>query len=296
MFACRTPPRSFYPKKDRIIVIGDLHADYDMTLRLFKKLKLVDNHLNWIALPKDTCVVQLGDQIDGGGRGGKETTGEMKLVEFMETINEKAKMVGGAVISLIGNHEIMNLIGDFRFSSKNDIADMGGIELREKIFKPGGDLFNKLSCTRNVIVKIGSWMFVHAGVLPKHVDEQDGNSFIENMNNLMKLFLQGKKNPTDTDIQKYFLSPDGIIWNREYGSQEPSCKKWDSVSKLLGVGSMVVGHTIQNNINGVCDDKIWRVDVGMSSTFGTDKIQALEILDDGVSLPKNKFKPISIIQ
>ena len=40
---------------------------------LFRNLKLIDNQNNWIAFPKNTFVVQLGDQLDGGGRGEGDT-------------------------------------------------------------------------------------------------------------------------------------------------------------------------------------------------------------------------------
>ena len=52
MFKCERISKSIYSKKDRIIVIGDLHGDYNNTLLVFKKLKLIDNDLNWIAFPK----------------------------------------------------------------------------------------------------------------------------------------------------------------------------------------------------------------------------------------------------
>lgn len=296
MFKCERITRSIYPKKDRVIVIGDLHGDYEKTIILFKKLKLIDADLNWIAFPKDTFVVQMGDQVDGGGRGETESHGELKILEFMESINEKATRQGGAVISLIGNHEIMNMIGDYRFASKKDIADSGGINIRKQIFKPGGKLFNSLSCTRNVVVRVGNWVFAHAGILPKHLEEHQGVEFIHKINNLMRLFLQGKKNVDDADIQRYFLSKDGIIWDREYGSENPKCSQWDTTSKLLGVDHIVVGHTVQPNINSKCDNRIWRVDVGISSLFETFNLQVLEILDDGVAKPKNKFEPIRIIK
>lgn len=296
MFKCSRISQSSYTKQDRIIVIGDLHGDYEASIKLFKKLKLINDNLNWIAFPKNTFVVQLGDQVDGGGRGIDETYGELKLLNFMEEINKKAIMVGGAVISLIGNHEVMNLIGDYRFASNKDIEDMGGIEMRKKIFKPGGDLFNRLSCTRNVAVKIGNWLFVHGGILPKHLDDINQVDFLKKINNLMRLFLQGKKTVSDPDIIKYFLSKDGIIWDREYGSQTPNCQLWNTTSNLLNIDNIVVGHTIQENINSKCDNKIWRVDVGISSIFDTYNLQVLEILDDGVSLPKNKFEPIRVLK
>ena len=91
-------------------------------------------------------------------------------------------------------------------------------------------------------------------------------------------------------------SKDGIIWDRDYGSSKPNCQKWDAASKLLNVDNIVVGHTVQNNINSKCDNKIWRVDVGISSIFETYKLQVLEILDDGAPLPKNHFEPIKVLK
>ena len=70
----------------------------------------------------------------------------------------------------------------------------GGEELRKKIFSPGGDLFNKLSCTRNVILQIGNFIFTHAGIVPENIkDFEDTQSFIKYVNNLMREFLQGKR-------------------------------------------------------------------------------------------------------
>lgn len=296
MFKCDSKVKSIYPKKDRIICIGDLHGDYDKTIKLFKKLKLINDSLSWIAFPKNTFVVQLGDQVDGGGRGVSETKGELQLLQFMEDINVKAQQQGGAVLSLIGNHEVMNLLGDFRYSSKNDISEQGGLQLRKKLFAPGGDLFNKLSCTRNTIVQIGDFVFAHAGILPKHVDNMEKKQFYDKANTLMRLFLQGKKTVDDLEIQHYFLDKSGIIWNRAYGDEAPLCKKWDTVSHMLNVNHMVVGHTVQDSINSKCSGKLWRVDVGLSDTFGTNNTEVLEILDDGKPLPKNDFNPIRVLK
>ena len=59
---------------------------------------------------------------------------------------------------------------------------------------------------------------------------------------------------------------------------------------------MVVGHTVQDSINSKCSGKLWRVDVGLSDTFGTNNTEVLEILDDGKPLPKNDFNPIRVLK
>jgi hypothetical protein len=60
---------------------------------------------------------------------------------------------------------------------------------------------------------------------------------------------------------------------------------------------MIVGHTVQNKINSKCDNKLWRVDVGISGIFDNDiNTSVLEILDDGEKLPRNNFKPFRVLK
>ena len=53
---------SVLPAVRRIIVIGDIHGDWKMTLDTLKLAKVINNKNKWIG--GDTVVVQLGDQID----------------------------------------------------------------------------------------------------------------------------------------------------------------------------------------------------------------------------------------
>ena len=301
-YRCEKIYKAIIEKKERVVIIGDLHADYNKTIQLFIKLKLVKNVNNkyiWDAKPLNTVVVQLGDQLDGGGRGKGESYGELEIINFMEDIHSQAFVKGGGVYSLIGNHEIMNLLGDFRYASNKDIDNQGGEELRRQLFKPGGDLFNRLSCTRNVILQIGSFLFTHAGIVPDNLkDVKDPKKFINKINYLMRQFLQGKKDENDAEIKKYFLEKDtSIIWNRHYGNETANCNEVEEVVKTLNIGSMIVGHTVQNKINSKCDNKLWRVDVGISGIFDNDiNTSVLEILDDGEKLPRNNFKPFRVLK
>ena len=295
-FVCDIVSNGIISKKNRILVIGDLHADFRKTKKIFIDLKLIDINNNWVAKPKDTVVVQIGDQLDGGGRGYGEASGELELINFMDMIHRKAHQADGGVYSLIGNHEIMNLLGNFTYSSEKDIERQGGIEIREKLFSPGGLIFNRMSCTRNVVLKVGDFVFAHAGILPEHIEGYDKNVFIRKVNTLMRLFLQGKKTVEDKEIGRLFLNKKGIIWDRDYGSKNPRCENIEEISKLLNVGHMIVGHTVQKGINSRCDNKLWRVDVGISDSFSGNKIEVLEILDNGVPTEKNKKKPFRIIK
>ena len=302
MSICTKLPKSIIPAKKRIIVIGDLHADFKITQKLFMDLNLINDNKKWIAKPLDTIVVQVGDVLDGGGRGSQvEAYGESNILDFFEDIHEQAELYGGGVYSILGNHEIMNILGNFSYASQHDIKNDGGEESRRNKYTNGSLLANKMSCTRNVIMKVGSFVFVHAGVLPKHVINSNKNmknhEFISFLNNLMRDFLQGKKDKNHEDVSKYFLNDSAILWTREYGKDNVDCNNLDKVLDYLNLGSMVIGHTPQTSgINSKCSNKLWRVDVGLSSSFqGLDKVQVLEILDDGKPNKSNNNNPFRVI-
>ena len=282
-----------YPDKDRIIVIGDLHADFKKTKDIFINLKLIDKNYNWIAEPLDTQVVQMGDQLDGSRGIKPEAYGELDLIDFMERINIKARKVGGAIHSIIGNHEVMNVLEDFRYASQKDIIEQVKYNSRREIFKAGGIVFGMLAGERHAIVKIGDLIFSHAGILPQTIDNNvNGNIFIIKVNKLMKLFLQGKIDINYPGVKKYFIYGDSILFNRDIGDVKLTQQDFDETLYKLDATHQFVGHTIQKKINGHYEDKLWRVDVGISEAFvNYNNIQVLEILNN----EKNCNKQFNII-
>ena len=70
------------PAKRRIIAIGDLHGDWDATIKSLKKAGVINNSLNWIG--GDTVVVQVGDQVDKGGRGEvtNDENSELRIINY----------------------------------------------------------------------------------------------------------------------------------------------------------------------------------------------------------------------
>ncbi len=286
---------SIYTRKKRIVAIGDLHGDWNATITSFKVAKLIDNNFNWIAIPKSTFVVQLGDQVDRLSRTNLKTdeASEKKIFDFLDNLHKQASSYGGAVLSIIGNHELMNVMGDMRYASPMSIKDFGTIYDRIDAFKPGGEIARRFACTRNVIIKIGNFLFVHGGILPKHCKLS-----IQEINRIMKNYLLNKIN---TENHKYFdqlfLEENSLLWTRKLSGENVKCSKLNKVFKTYNVNNIVVGHTPQlNGITSECSNKIWRVDTGMSRAFSNKPIiQVLEILDNGMAKKSNNFKPIRIL-
>ena len=193
------------PPVKRIIVIGDIHGDKEMTLESLKIAKLIDNNGEWIG--GDTVVVQVGDQVDRCRYTGipcnlKQATdndegNDWEILQYFTKLHKQAREVGGAVYSLIGNHELMNVSGDFRYVSYEGLREFDnykkpdgtgfkdGKEARKWAFDLGNPISEFLACTRQVALIIGSNLFVHGGILPQIAKKYS----VKTLNELMSLYL-----------------------------------------------------------------------------------------------------------
>jgi len=291
---CNSSKTEILPPCKRIIVIGDIHGDWEVTKKIFLLHNLIDTNGKWIAEPLDTKVVQVGDIVDRGGRPDSigDECSELKIMDFLDEINDQASQYGGGVYCLLGNHEVMNVVGNFTYAGKESIKCFGGREGRREAFRPGGVMARRFACSRNAVMKIGKFLFVHAGFNEKHLTKT-----IPEINKTMRKFLEGEKGIYNKDFIDYYMAYNGILWNRELSLGSPDCEKLEKVLNHFNVNGLVVGHTIQESgINSKCMNKIWRVDTGMSKAFGKDgKIQVLEILDNGEELRENDYKPFRIL-
>jgi hypothetical protein len=277
---------SVLPPCRRIIAIGDIHGDYKVLLKCLYKANVIDKSKKWIGA--DTIVVQLGDQVDSKCRSfdcEKDSIGEeLKIVKYLDNLNEQAQKTGGAVYSLLGNHELMNVMGNFNYVSSEGLMSLGGSSERKNKFAPSGELAIYLACNRNSIMKIGSFLFVHGGLVPKKAKKYT----LEKINELIREYLLGNINGNTRELNDLLQSRESPFWDRTFSnrsSNEPkTCSVLNETIQYLKLRGMVVGHSVQRGgINSGCDGKIWRTDIGMSKSFGkrNKKIQVLEILNDG---------------
>jgi 3',5'-cyclic AMP phosphodiesterase CpdA len=67
---------------------------------------LIDTKSNWIG--GTDILVQTGDIVDRGAYA-------LDIYRMMRDLRGQADGAGGKVISVLGNHEVMNAIGDWRW-------------------------------------------------------------------------------------------------------------------------------------------------------------------------------------
>lgn len=326
---------SVVPKKRRVIAIGDLHGDYKVTIKSLilagvikqkhTNTDTLENIINfsqedyhqdidiWDWVGGDTVVVQVGDQVDrcrpthpykcNDIRATvNDEASDIRILRLMTNLHKKALKYGGAVYSLLGNHELMNSQGNLNYVSYKGLREFdnykdpnnpkkifaSGEKARIHAFAPGNELAKFLGCTRQSALIIGSNLFVHAGILPewakKHnINKQDD---LQNFNKLVRQWLLGNL------TMKYIIQEivgsheNSSFWTRIFGNIPTAINIFDSnkcqeyvepILKILNVGTMIVGHTPQfakdkSGINSTCKGKtnkgkLWRIDFGGSSAF-----------------------------
>lgn len=98
----------FFKIPEKLVVIGDIHADYETLIKTLQYAGLINKKLEWVG--KKTHLVVIGDLVDGKNRVGDWTNdSDIKVINFLEKLISSANKMGGKVIILLGNHEFMNL-------------------------------------------------------------------------------------------------------------------------------------------------------------------------------------------
>ena len=96
---------------DRIVAIGDVHGAYDQFTALLRVARLVDERERWIG--GRATLIQTGDVLDRG-------PDSRRVVDLLRKLEREAPRRRGRVIALLGNHELMRLIGDWRYVSRGE--------------------------------------------------------------------------------------------------------------------------------------------------------------------------------
>jgi hypothetical protein len=282
--ASATPATAAFrrPGAARLVAVGDLHGDFVATQQVLRLAGALGPDGHWAG--GELVLVQTGDQLDRGG-------GEKEILDLFEQLAKEAIAAGGSVVALNGNHETMNALGDFRYVTPDAVHDFDALEpdskhaasvsgpMRERAaaFLPGGSMALRLA-QRPVVAQVGDTVFVHGGLEPDHV-----RYGLDRLNSEVQAFLRGEGRPPAP-----MTDEDGPLWNRRYGSgslASTTCGLLAQTLQAVGAKRLVIGHTIQEGgITSACQERVFRIDVGMSAHYGGNLVQALEIRGDAVKV------------
>ena len=179
-------------------------------------------------------------------------------MDLLRRLQQEAKAAGGQVIPLLGNHEVMNTQGDWRYVNPDDITEFGSIASRREALSENGEYGGWLA-TLDAVAKVDGTVFVHGGVRPEFA--KAGIDAI-NAGVRSELFSTARS----------LTASEGPLWFRGY-VQDPeaqACPLLEEALQLLGAKRMVVGHTTQRQgeILSRCGGKLSVIDIGISTHYG----------------------------
>ena len=276
------------PEAERIVVVPDVHRDLAKAQRALVAARVVDKSGRWIG--GRTVVVQVGDQVDGQDRSGRKGAKahvchralreDVAVIKYFNELHERATGSGGAVYSLVGNHELMNVHGMFQYAETDGCPEC--TRMRAKAFERGGMVARILATTRAVYLRVGRVGFVHAGILPWHIQATSGDP--ASLNAMLTDYLLGSPMPkTEMDLfDRVCVQPDGVLTSRAFTPDRHISKtETRQILASLGVDHLVIGHNASPaGIVALHGGMVIVCDPGMSSSVLDAPPQVLEIIRD----------------
>ncbi|MGZ3460536.1 MAG: metallophosphoesterase, partial [Archangium sp.] len=155
---------------ERVVAVGDVHGDVDALKDVLRLAGLLDKQGHWSG--GKTHLVQTGDVPDRS-----EHTRE--CLELLMRLEKEARAAGGRVHALLGNHEVMNMLGDVRYVTPGEMAsyaDLGsepdapgtplGLHGHDAAYGPKGR-YGRWLRAHPAVVRINDTLFVHGGIAPE---------------------------------------------------------------------------------------------------------------------------------
>ena len=90
----------------RVVAVGNVHGDLNALVSILQETGIIDDQRRWSG--GNATLVQTGDILDRGVK-------DRQVMDLLMELERQATKGGGRVVVLLGNHEMMNIMGDLRY-------------------------------------------------------------------------------------------------------------------------------------------------------------------------------------
>ena len=114
---------------ERVVAVGDVHGAYGPFVSILRAAGLIDGRERWTG--GRSILVQTGDLLDRG-------SDSKRVVDLLRRLEREAERAGGHVYALVGNHEFMRLVGDWRYVSPGEFrafVNRDSETLRQRVYE-----------------------------------------------------------------------------------------------------------------------------------------------------------------
>lgn len=249
-----SPPSGRYDAPEKILAISDIEGGFDSFRSLLISNGVVDNELNW-TFGKGHLVLA-GDFVD---RGYFVT----QVLWLIYKLDQQAEVQGGRVHYILGNHELMNMQGDHGYAAGKYAYAASALGLKHfQLYDEKTTMLGRWMNSRNVIEKIGDYIFTHGGL---HPDFATAGLSIEEINERVRSRYGWVYCPAKGHDRKQsdllFDEEKSLYWYRGYFRNDVSEVEIDSLLNFFEAKKIIVGHTVQKHIRLLYDGRVIALDV-----------------------------------
>lgn len=247
-------PSANYQDVDKIFAVSDIEGNYYSFVNLLIGNNITDQNLNWTF--GDGHLVLNGDFLD---RGYYVT----QVLWLIYKLEQEAQEAGGAVHFILGNHEIMNLEGNFKYVRNKYIKLASELGIDHVDFYNDENVIGRWMRSKNIVEKVDNIIFVHAGISNMLLNEQQ--SLIE-LNSIARDYYGYDLENNNSTIQNLIFSSFGPLWYRglvkpSSNYEKASANEVNSFLDYYSAEKIVIGHCIVNDISTDYDGKVVRIDL-----------------------------------
>ncbi len=217
----------------KLVVLSDVHGQFDVMVQLLQANKIIDQELKWTFA--DAHVVMIGDMFDRGPR-------VTEVLWLLYQLEAEAQTAGGAFHVMLGNHEAMVLYDDLRYINPKYAE---AAKLLNETY-PGlyseHTVLGRWLRRKPMLLQVNDMLFVHGGLNPEYAAlkltiQETNEAFRKSLGLARDTFKS-------TPLPAFLYSSRGPIWYRGY-FREPliDSTALDSLLAQYAVKRMVVGHT-----------------------------------------------------
>jgi len=269
-------PPSINQEIKKIFVISDIEGNYYSFVNLLIGNKVTDENLNWIY--GTGHLVLNGDFVDRG----KYVTQVLWLIYKLE---QEAAVAGGQLHFILGNHETMNLEGNFKYvkDKYRRLADDLGISY-EDFYKENNEM-GRWMRSKNIIEKIGSNLFTHGGISRKLLEKKLN---LDNINEIAQANYGLDLYNDLLTVPNIIFGRVGPLWYRglvEGRSGYYSKATEFEVNKMLEyyeADRIIIGHCVVEDISTDYNGKVVRIDLHHPENENSEEVSKALLIDEEV--------------
>jgi len=255
----------------RVFSIPDVHGDYEGLVQVLRKIGVISQSgTDWTG--GDAVLVQTGDILDRGDDSAD-------CLRLVAKLHQQAQREGGKVIMVMGNHELLNLMGYFHYGTPKETEGFAPATRFDAFHQTIGEFgaFLRTLPAACVVERANGTsdsavLFVHGGLSTKFL-RSGSKDPIKTLNKELARYLQHEMKQLAKYYEEPLLSEHGPLWNRFFalGRNEGAvCSELQQTLEVAQAGKMVVGHTVQRtgSVGTRCGGRLVLGDVSKRESIG----------------------------